>query len=724
MAERELAILIRARDLASKTIRAVNKELGKTGSIAAKGAKTAAGNIAKLGTVAGGVVVAGIGASVKAAADFESQLNTINTVAGKTPDELAAIGKSIRQIARDTGTPLEELTAGFYDLVSAGVAADQAQRVLASSNRLAIGGLASAAEGVDLITTAMNSYGVAADQQGAASERFADVFAKAIERGKVNASELAASFSKVGPLAASMGVGIEEVAAGYAQLTAKGVPAAEAATQMSSAMVSLIRKTGPLEKLEKQTRRNYAAIAERDGLAAAFEQLRKDAAKANVPLIELVGRQEAMQFALNTTGDSLDAYNANLAAMNDAQGTAALQMGERQKGLNFQLARLKALALDAGITLGSKLLPKLTPLAERAVAFLQANEPAIERFGDEIAGAFDKAVQFAEKIPWGAVGSGLKTAAAWAGKLMDLFASMPPQAQATIVALAGLNKLTGGAVGGIVSELGKGLIKGVLGMNAGVVNINAGVVNGAGRGVPGVGGRGGGAGALATGARLILPVGGAILAGELLAEGLRSPETKRRVALATGDAFADVNRSRGFLQLDQNGRPVPVGPRAQTATATPRTAGNTDPQASSARLIPGIGDTRGELTGIRNAIRDEGNRAARAVQIAERSGATVATKIDTTRSELVGIRQSQERRLADLAAVSRAAAGSTRSELAGIRSGVAAIPSAIRNIQFRPVFQPIINVPAPRVSITQIDRGVRRYYQYGNGGPVQSRVIY
>ena len=47
----------------------------------------------------------------------------------------------------------------------------------------------------------------------------------------------------------------------------------------------------------------------------------------------------------------------------------------------------------------------------------------------------------------------------------------------------GLNKLTGGALGSIVTELGKGLIKGVLGMTAGVVHIKAGTVTGAGGGV-------------------------------------------------------------------------------------------------------------------------------------------------------------------------------------------------------------------------------------------------
>jgi TP901 family phage tail tape measure protein len=541
--QRELALLVTGKDVsATKTLRTVNKELGKLGKIGSRGVGKTVQNVERLGTAAAGLAIGGLAASVKVAADFESQLNTINTVAQRTPEQLDEIGRSIRQIARDTGAPLEELTQGFYDLVSAGIAADQANKVLAASNVLAIGGLATAAESVDLMTTALNSYGVAAQDQGAESQRFADIFAKAIERGKVTASELAASFAQIGPLAAANGIEIEELAAAYAQLTAKGVPASEAATQMTSALIALMRRTGALEKLEKATGKSYLSIAGKKGLVVALEQLRQDAAKAGVPLIDLLGRIEGLNFTVNTTGESLEGYNENLEAMSDAQGTAARQMAERQKGLNFQLERLKALARDAGITIGAKLIPKLVPLGERAIAFLETHQDDIERFGDEIAGGFDKAAQFAEKIPWAQVGSGLKTAAQWAGILMDAFMDLPPDVQTTLIALAGLNKLSGGAITGIVSELGKGLIKGVLSMTAAVVNINAGVVRGG--GAPGTGGAAAGGGGRG-GAGTALLVGGAAVG---LATGVASDSP-----ILVRDVNADDQQriAAGIVEIDR-----------------------------------------------------------------------------------------------------------------------------------------------------------------------------
>jgi len=618
VAERELAILLTARDRASKVVAGLDKKLdrlGRTGGRVFSGLRTGA---TRAGLALGAGIAGGVALGVRSL------------------DELYRVQNQTNAVIESTG----------------GVAGITTQRVRDLSNEL------------ENLTTADD---------------------KAIQSG----ANVILRYTRIG----------KEV---FPRAT-------KAATDMAIALAG-----GDVEAA------NFAGAAQLVG--RALDDPIKGMARLRRQGVTFTKEQEKQVTALVKAGRAQEAQIVILRELEKRYGKAGEAAG---KGPGAAWRRLQDTGEDLSQALAKGVLPALVKVSEWLNTKLA--DPRVtaelESLGEALGGMVEKGLAFVDKVDFKAVFAGVGVARDAAKVILSTFLSLPPWVQTAVVTGWGLNKLTGGALSGVVGELGKGLIRGVLGMNAGVVNINAGVVNGAGGGVPGVAGRGGGAGALATGARLVLPVGVAILVGELLAEGLRSPETKRRVALATGEAFADVNRSRGFLQLDQNGRPVPVGPRAQTATATPRTAGNTDPQASSRRLIPGIGDTRGELTGIRNAIRDESNRAARAVQIAERSGATVATKIDTTRSELVGIRQSQERRLADLAAVSRAAAGSTRSELAGIRSGVAAIPGAIRNIQFRPVFQPIINVPAPRVSITQIDRGVRRYYQYGNGGPVTSRVI-
>ena len=113
----------------------------------------------------------------------------------------------------------------------------------------------------------------------------------------------------------------------------------------------------------------------------------------------------------------------------------------------------------------------------------------IKAFGQGAAGSIDDLIDVAGSLPWAAIGDAVPAHGHRLQGAARRFTGLPPWVQTAVLTGWGLNKLTGGALGNIVGELGKGLIKGVLGMNAGVVNINAATVNGAG-GAGGVGGAG------------------------------------------------------------------------------------------------------------------------------------------------------------------------------------------------------------------------------------------
>jgi TP901 family phage tail tape measure protein len=488
-----------------------------------------------------------LGKSIDAAGDFEASLNTINTIARATPEALDKIGDAVRKVAKDTGTPLEDLTQGYYDLLSAGIKAADAQDVLVQSNKLAIGGLSTTAEAIDLLTTAINTYGGDASQ----AAKDADIFAKAVERGKVTAAEIAGSFATVGPLSAAYSIGIDEIGASYARLTAAGVPAAEAATQMRSAIQSLAKPDKALRKLEGITKKSYLSIAGKQGLVVALQQMRTDAEKNGIPLSLLTSRIEAMQFLLQTTGPNFAAYQADLAAMGDAAGTAAGQMAEREKGLNFQLGKLTALAKDAGITIGTALLPKLTPMVAQLNNLINTHQGDISAFGDQLAAAFTpEGVVDGIKSIGAALGPMidlLKIAAAPVKAIVDAFLKLPKEVQTVLVGAFAVNKLTGGlvtnAAGGIIEAIGKGLLGGI---KAPLVNVQGGVVNVAG-GIPGGGIPGGLGGAAGIGAAAGLGIAGAVTVGGLIAA-VNSPLWVRNSALNTRNENAGLTQAERAAQ--------------------------------------------------------------------------------------------------------------------------------------------------------------------------------
>lgn len=119
--------------------------------------------------------------------------------------------------------------------------------------------------------------------------------------------------------------------------------------------------------------------------------------------------------------------------------------------------RLADAVEDAQIQLADGLAPALDRIRGKLATALAdpKTQAAIKHLGEWLGDAAEKGIEFASKIPWGQVADGLQTAAGFAGKLVDVFAHMPPEAQAAILALAGLSKLSGGGVFKIGFEIAK-----------------------------------------------------------------------------------------------------------------------------------------------------------------------------------------------------------------------------------------------------------------------------
>jgi len=499
-----------------------------------------------------GVIAVGV-VAFKWAADFEEQLNTINTVAGVTPRELAKIGDGIKDLAQETGTTTRDLTSAYYDLVSAGVKAADAQDILTQANTLAIGGLSTTQEAVDLLTTAINSYGLEAKD----AERITDGFAQTIAAGKVTAAELAASFAKVAPIAADAGIEIEELQAAYALLTAKGIPAAEATTYMRSAIVALQKPTDSLRQVQEELGVNFAEMARDRGLVFTYNEIAKAAKRTGVPMIEMTGRIEGAAFATNTTRRNFAKYREELGKVRGAEGEAGRQLAERQKGVNASVRRLRETARVVAITFGEGLLPGAAKGFDAIARKVRSSRKAIKEFGQtagrivedffsdsfvsgpdqgsvtKVASPFEKlattvsgAFDGISQLPWDEIKGHFTFVSRVASEALRLFTGLPPGLQSAVITLLAANKLTGGgvvAMGGLATELGKlvlGGLRTITAANVTVIGANV-TSSGGGTPIPG-GGRSTGTPRAPTGSRLPGGVAGgaALLSLALLVDSL------------------------------------------------------------------------------------------------------------------------------------------------------------------------------------------------------------
>ena len=342
-----LKIVIKARDEASKVFSNFSKKHNETMK-----------NMKKLGIMGAGAVVAVGAASVKMAADFEKSMSNVATLVDTNVENMEDMEKAVLDISKRTPVALDDLTSALYDVRSAGISAEGAMGVLEDSAKLATTGLGTTKEATNVLTSAINAFGLDAKK----SDRWADVFFKTVKSGKTTVAELAQGFGQVAPLANQLGLEFEDLMATTAAMTTSGMAASVAYTQQRAVLSSLLKPTKEMSNALKDvgiTSENLSEIVSEKGLTGTIRMLSESVGGNQAELAKMFGSVEglnAVMMLLGETGDnSIDIFNdmttgANAMdeAMRKQNETASAQYQILKNQLNAEL-----------INLGTQILPVL-----------------------------------------------------------------------------------------------------------------------------------------------------------------------------------------------------------------------------------------------------------------------------------------------------------------------------------------------------------------------------
>lgn len=318
---------------------------------------------------AGALGLLGFAAAAKEAVTFEKQLAIINTIARESDEVMAQFGDGMRRIASETGVVLSDVTTAVYDLLSANLGLKRvggevivdiagSLKLVEDASHLAVGGLGTVDETLDLLTTVINSFGLKTRD----STDIVNVWAKSIELGKVTASELGVAISTIAPILAAMGGDFKEVAAGIAVMTQKGFTAAKATVTMRAFLIGLQRNIGPLEDMQKETGIDLKKLVDEKGMKAAAMAVRAYSEQTGTDIIKMLGRVEAVQWVLGVTGKNAKAFDQAMKEMKRSlrEGTAFEQFMRRFDTVERAFGRLRESLRSLAIELGE---PLLKPIA-------------------------------------------------------------------------------------------------------------------------------------------------------------------------------------------------------------------------------------------------------------------------------------------------------------------------------------------------------------------------
>ena len=387
----ELQIILTAKDSASQQIDGLGKSLGALGGVG----KVAAVGLAGLATVGVGLA-AGLASSITAAADFEAAMSGVGAVSGASATELAALSAKALQLGQDTtlaGIGATDAAAAMQALAAGGVSTqDILEGAAQGALLLASAGGIDVARAADIAANALNQFGLSGSQAG----HVADLLAGAANASSADVGDLGESLKYVGPIAHSMGIGIEEVVATLAEFGSQGIKGSQAGTSLRSILASLVDPSKAAATTMKDLGLQFFDSAgHMKSIAGISEELKTklsgltDQQRAQA-LSQIFGN-EALSAATILYGEGAAGIQKFLGQVDQA-GSAAATGAKRNDNLKGSIEQLKSSLETASITLGMAFLPAVRGIVNAVGNAVNAAIPFIQQYGPVLVGALQAGI--------------------------------------------------------------------------------------------------------------------------------------------------------------------------------------------------------------------------------------------------------------------------------------------------------------------------------------------
>jgi TP901 family phage tail tape measure protein len=297
--------------------------------------------------------------AVKPGIDFNSSLTDMQAITGVNNQELQLLSGNARELAKtygvDAANALESnkllLSQLTPELAKAPVALDSMTRSAAILSKQLKGDTAAATE---VLTTAMNQYGVSMDDPIAASQTMAsmmNIMSAAAKEGSAELPQIKAALEQAGMMAKTANVPFNELNAAIQVLDKSGKKGAEGGVALRNVMTTLSQgqflPKGTLATLQaagidvdKMTDKS-ASLSDR---LAALRPIMNDTAA----MTQLFGTENAAAaIALVSNTDSITELTGKITGTNTAVEIADTVMGSFSEGM----ARANAWLKDMGISI-------------------------------------------------------------------------------------------------------------------------------------------------------------------------------------------------------------------------------------------------------------------------------------------------------------------------------------------------------------------------------------
>lgn len=346
------------------------KEFQKTWGKLGNQMKTVGTQIGVGFTAAGGAVAAGLGLAVNKAMEFDAEMSRVGAIAGATGDDLAALRQAALDLGASTSKSATEVAQGMETMAAKGY---DAQQVIA-----AMPGVIAASEAsgedmalvADTVSSALNAFGLSADQ----AIKVADVLATSANSSAAGIVDLQYAFKYAAPVANSLGVSMEQLAAATGIMADRGMKGEQAGTTLRAA---LLRLADPTDEAKNQLTALGVSVTDASGKFLPFDQIigQLQTSTANMSnaqkaaALSTIFGTEAMTGMLSLVETGPAKFNELTAGLQNSGGASADAAAKMKDNLAGSMEQLTGAVETLQISLGSALAPAIRWVAD-AVAGL------------------------------------------------------------------------------------------------------------------------------------------------------------------------------------------------------------------------------------------------------------------------------------------------------------------------------------------------------------------
>lgn len=347
--------------------------------------KQGAKNVAKWG-LAVSAAAGGAGLAVmKYASDFEESFAKVSTLLDGSKEDLSKYKEDILNLSNELGVNSGEVSEAVYQALSASVSSDKAIDFTKKAFQLSKGGFTELSTAVDVLTTAMNAYGIGVDQ----ASKLSDVLITTQNLGKTTVDQLAATMGRVIPTAAAYGVSLENVGTAYALLTKRGVNTANATTQIRSLLTSLTKEGGKTAQagdyIRQATGKSFKELSESGKSLSDVLGILMNSARGNTDEFgKMFGNVNAKAAALALMKGGTEEYNSVLNTMKKSEGAAEKAFGKMADTSAHKVEKMKVQLENTAISIGEGLLPVANDFLDEVEKHLPEIQEMAKQLGEKI----------------------------------------------------------------------------------------------------------------------------------------------------------------------------------------------------------------------------------------------------------------------------------------------------------------------------------------------------